>query len=102
MNAITIELSAEDRKRLDRLADAFEAYFGKATREEPVAEKEPTVTLAQIQQKVVLLCADTNGEKKAKARAIVTAYSPTVSGLSDFPDKWDEIWDKLTALEKEE
>lgn len=69
--------------------------------EAPVAEDKPTVTLAQIQQKVVQLSAADNGKKKAKVREIVVAYSPTVSGLKDMPEKWSEIWDKLTALEKE-
>lgn len=69
--------------------------------EAPVAEDKPAVTLPQIQQKVVQLCAADKGAKKPKVHAIVTAYSPTVSGLKEMPEKWQEIWDKLTALEKE-
>ena len=69
--------------------------------EAPVAEDKPAVTLPQIQQKVVQLCAANKGAKKPKVHAIVTAYSPTVSGLKEMPEKWSEIWDKLTALEKE-
>ena len=119
MNHITIALCAEDRARLDRLIAALENADTPETEEpdktEPslkeeapeVTEKantkeEPRVSLAQIQQKVVQLCAAKEGKKKAKARAIVTDYSPTVSGLKDFPEKWDEIWDKLIALEQED
>lgn len=65
------------------------------------AEAEPTITLEQIQQKVMALCTADKGKKKAKAREIVTAYSPTISGLVDFPDKWTEIWNQLLALESE-
>lgn len=65
----------------------------------PVEEAKPTVTLAQIQQKVVQLAAADGGAKKAKVRDIVKAYAPQVSELPE--DKWGEIWDKLTALEKE-
>lgn len=67
----------------------------------PVAEDKPTVTLAQIQQKVVQLSAADNGKKKAKVREIIVAYSPTVSGLKDIPETWSSIWESLTALEKE-
>ena len=69
--------------------------------EEPqeIAEPEPakpSVTLEQIQQKVVQLAA---AGKKAEVREIVTAYGSKVSDLKDQPDKWDEVWGKLTALE---
>lgn len=67
----------------------------------PAAEDKPTVTLAQIQQKVVQLSAADNGKKKAKVREIIVAYSPTVSGLKDIPETWSSIWESLTALEKE-
>ena len=66
----------------------------------PAEEVKPTVTLAQIQQKVVQLCAGFNGTKKAAVREIVNAYAKKVSDLPE--DKWVEIWDKLTALESEE
>lgn len=64
--------------------------------EEPA---EPSVTLAQIQQKVVQLCAAFDGTKKADVRAIINEYGAKVSDLKDQPDKWDEVWTKLTALE---
>ena len=137
MNNITLELCAEDRARLDRLAEALEKYPHKCencaksvaegvaafvakevnnqseepdikaqepTKEEPPAtnpadEPEPSVTLEQIQQKVIELAAGNNGAKKAKVREIINAYAQKVS---DLPvDKWEEVWDKLTALESE-
>ena len=65
---------------------------------EPVEPEpaKPSVTLEQIQQKVVKLAA---AGKKAEVREIVTAYGSKVSDLKDQPDKWDEVWGKLTALE---
>ena len=74
------------------------------TKEEPPAtnpadEPEPSVTLEQIQQKVIQLAAGNNGAKKAKVREIINAYAQKVS---DLPvDKWEEVWAKLTALESE-
>ena len=62
------------------------------------AAEEPKVTLEQIQQKVVQLCAADAG-KKAQVRAIITAHAPTVTALKDQPGKWDEVWKQLTALE---
>lgn len=108
MNAITIQLCAEDRARLDRLAAIMERRvvqaetFLEAQEEEtPEPVTEPTVTLAQIQQKVVQLSAANNGKKKAKVRDIITAYSPTVSGLTDVPEAWPSIWESLLTLESE-
>lgn len=73
--------------------------------EEPptAAEKEPTptVTLEQIQQKVVQLCAVDAGKKKAMVREIINLYGTKVSDLKERPDKWDEVMGLLTALEKE-
>lgn len=156
-NTITIELCAEDRARLDRLAAALEgkacdkcvasaltwseqqrgqeAPAQEATEAEspaentteatgateaaappvtqpeeetataaedaPVEATEPTVTLGQIQQKVVQLAAGFNGSKKAAVRAIINNYGAKVSDLKDHPDKWAEVWGKLTALESE-
>lgn len=57
---------------------------------------KPSVTLEQIQQKVVKLAA---AGKKAEVREIVTTYGAKVSDLKDQPDKWGEVWGKLTALE---
>lgn len=59
---------------------------------------EPTVTIEQIQQKVVQLAA-AGADKKAKVREIISAYGTKVSDLKDKPEKWDEVWQKLTALE---
>ena len=75
----------------------------KPTEAEDVAVEpvKPTVTLAQIQQKVVQLAAGNGGAKKAKVREIINAYGTKVSDLKDQPDKWTEVWDKLTALESE-
>lgn len=146
MNTITIELSAEDRARLDKLTAALEqAGMGctckcktedKPAAPEPKAKKskpekaaetptevadEPTpitdipaeekpaetttaattVTLEQIQQKVVQLAAGNGGAKKAQVREIISAYGAKVSDLKEQPDKWDEVWAKLTALESE-
>jgi hypothetical protein len=65
----------------------------------PAEETKPTVTLEQIQQKVIQLAAGFNGTKKAKVREIINAYAKKVTDLPE--DKWDEVMDKLTALEKE-
>lgn len=76
----------------------------KPTAEEsaPTAEVvEPTVTLEQIQQKVLMLAAANGGAKKAAVRGIINAYGAKVSDLKDQPDKWAEVWGKLTALESE-
>lgn len=66
------------------------------------AKAEPTVTLAQIQQKVMQLATVNGGAKKAKVRKIISTYGDKVSDLKDQPDKWTEVWGKLTALESEE
>ena len=66
---------------------------------EPLKEETPTVTKAQIQQKVVQLAAGFGGAKKAKVREIVNAYAKKVSDLPE--DKWTEVWNKLIALERE-
>lgn len=152
MNQITIELSAEDRARIDRLTAAIEKRTAqvdalvesgatvyvdntvnttptepqKEAQEAPKAETqesapqttengtdakdapveqpepvkaEPSVTLEQIQQKVVQLAAGNGGAKKAQVREIISAYGTKVSDLKEQPDKWDEVWAKLTALE---
>lgn len=70
-----------------------------ATETSEATAEEPKVTLDQIQQKVVQLCAAEGGAKKAQVRAVITSYAPTVSALEHHPDKWDEVWEKLTALE---
>lgn len=69
--------------------------------ETPAAAEEdkPSITLAQVQQKVVQLSAANKGAKKAAVREIVNAYATKVSDLPE--DKWLEVWGKLTALEQE-
>ena len=159
-NNITIELCAEDRARLDRLAEVIERRIAQVagiiaerdgantpetktqaeagtpettnteteapaespteatgeaealtpTETQPNEEKpeaptetkpQPTVTLEQIQQKVVQLAAGNGGAKKAQVREIISTYGTKVSDLKEQPDKWDEVWNKLTALENE-
>lgn len=73
-------------------------------------EQEPTVTLEQIQQKVIKLAASGAGvkdpalieqakAKKAKVRDIINAHAPKVSELP--PECWSTVWAELTALESE-
>jgi hypothetical protein len=57
------------------------------------------VTREQIQQKVVQLSVAANGAKKAKVREVVNLYAKNVSTIPE--DKFAEVWEKLTALEKE-
>lgn len=70
-------------------------------KETPAEETQPTVTLEQIQQKVVQLCAADGGKKKAQVREIINLYGTKVSDLKERPDKWGEVMGLLTALEKE-
>lgn len=137
---IIIELSAEDRARIDRLTEALQnrvaqveafiacgkqaetegrtetAETAKEATEGPTppatppkeetpenATKEsdvPTVTLAQIQQKVIQLAAGFGGKKKAAVREIVNGYAKKVSDIPE--DKLAEVWGKLSALESED
>lgn len=60
----------------------------------------PAITLEQIQQKVVSICA-ANGAKKADVKAIINKYGTKVSDLKDQQDKWPEVWKALIALESE-
>ena len=55
---------------------------------------EPTVTLEQIQQKVVRLAAE---GKKTEVRDIINRYAKKVSELPK--DKLGEVWQALTELE---
>ena len=64
-------------------------------------EVKPKVTLEQIQQKVLQLATANGGAKKAQTRAVINVYCSKVSDLIDQPEKWDEVWEKLAALEKE-
>lgn len=69
--------------------------------ETPAAAEEdkPSITLAQVQQKVIQLSAANKGAKKNAVREVVNAYAARVTDLPE--DKWLEVWDKLTALEQE-
>lgn len=116
-NNITIELCAEDRARLDRLAEALERrncdkcvstameYVKTATEEkhEPVQEEVSTppveaptrkVDRSELRAKVIELSAK---GLKVQARDIVQAYAPTVASVPE--DKITECFDKLVALE---
>lgn len=68
---------------------------------EPTTEPitAPAVTLEQIQQKVLHLATSNGGAKKAQVRAIIQEYGAKVSDLEGQPDKWGEVWSKLTTLE---
>lgn len=66
----------------------------------PAEKVEPTVTLEQIQQKVVQLAAS-GADKKAKVREVISAYGAKVSDLKEQPEKWDEVWQKLASVESE-
>lgn len=146
MNHITIELCAEDRARLDRIAELLEKQAtvksvctckadvlpeqmsidvdaltptteapqehteaqneptpttAPTEEEKPTEAKKPRVSLEQIQQKVMQLAAANGGAKKAKVRDIISTYGTKVSDLKEQPDKWAEVWQKLTALESE-
>ena len=69
--------------------------------EEPTkAENEPqkpTITKEQIKQKVNQLCA--SSADKMMVREIIFTYARSISDLPE--DKLGEVWDKLTALERE-
>ena len=66
----------------------------------PPTAEEPTVDQNMILQKVIQLCTENEGKKKARVRAIVTAYASLVSEIPD--DKCAEVWAKLLALESED
>lgn len=125
MNHITIELCAEDRRRLDRVIRAMEMVTGIGTTDaaseapgivEPIVDEtdvvseppkaEPTkqqnpspiedVPLEQIQKKVVELAA--NNTKKARVRDIIQMHGKKVSDLKT-PEQRMAVWEKLSALE---
>jgi hypothetical protein len=59
--------------------------------EEP---KKPTVTMAMLTNKAITLSA---AGMKDKVRDVVHQYAKTVTSLP--ADKWDEVYEKLNALE---
>ena len=118
MNRITIELCAEDRARLDRLAAALEgmqpptlhigglnACTALPETPAPVAdapaepeEKKPAVTLDEVRALVQRLVGPGSAKKEA-AKAIVKSYGARVS---DIPaDKYEEAVARLAQLEEE-
>ena len=116
MNTITIELCAEDRTRLDKIIKALEeknfepctatetqAADVQTEEEEPVEQEErktePALNVDLIQQKVISLAAMENCKHKSRVGSIVKAYAAKVSDIPE--DKWTEVWEKLTELEKE-
>ncbi len=111
-NTITFELSAEDRARLDRLAEALEKFIGNPCippQEEPSIEEEAiqltidnvptsepvrTVDRAELRAKVIELSAK---GFKDQTKDIVRAYAQTVTTIPE--DKIAECYEKLIALE---
>ena len=124
-NRITIELCAEDRARLDRLAEAMERKTCDkcvttaidAMKQKPEAPiKEEEVTTAPVEETPTEEVAQTEpvqtvdrGALRAKVielsakgfkeqtKDIVRAYAPTVSSVPE--EKLSECFEKLVALE---
>ena len=98
---------AEPPKNTTEEAETSTPSTTQTEEEKPVVEEptpaeetaEPTVTLEEIQQKVVQLAAANGGAKKAKVREIVNAHAKKVSDLPE--DKWADVWNQLVALESE-
>lgn len=122
-NTITIELCAEDRARLDRLAVALEnkacdkcvtaavEYIKSATapvaapqepKEEPIPveenpappKAEKNISTAELRAKFIALSAK---GLKQQAADVVKAYAPTIPSVPE--DKIAECYEKLVALE---
>ena len=123
-NHITIELCAEDRQRIDELigfagwiVSEMKSNHGlkvvAPAEEHPVdaiaphddpepeavpAEKVYKVTKEDIMAKVQALAAP-NNPKREQAKAIVKSYGAKVSDIPE--DKYAEVMDQLTKLDKE-
>ena len=118
-NRITIELCAEDRARLDKLASIMEAHIAQAeskqpepkeeqaeeeqAEEEQASQEEPTqeelvktVTHAELMAKVIELSAK-DVKLKAQVRDVILVYAPRVKAVPE--DKLAECYKKLVALE---
>lgn len=110
-----VQLSAEDRNRLDNLISALtgaispkvvtfpEAKPEKPAEtpaapepEKPAESTKPSINLDQIRQRVTLLRANGTPEQKEGAKNVVLEYATNITSLPE--DKWPEIWDKLTDL----
>lgn len=119
MSTITIELCAEDRKRLDDILAALtarteptapkaepkpattpeqdiEAAVPFDTKPEPV-KPQPEITLADIRKKVQALAAPSTG-KNAAVKEIINHFAPRVSDIP--PERYAEVMQLLTALEE--
>ncbi len=126
MNTITIELCAEDRKRLDVISDTLELIRlalaeGKVVapvvapekpkeeelpgqmsiddgpaHEEEPITEEPTKTVELADIQKKVVELSAAG-KKAEVRDIITKYASRVSAIP--ADKTAEVWGLLTALE---
>lgn len=118
-----VQLSAEDRNRLDNLINAISGAISQKVEaapepenspepektteapvepvkpsepEKPTESPQPSITLDQIRQRVTLLRANGNPTQKEGAKNVVLEYATNITSLPE--DKWPEIWDKLTAL----
>lgn len=125
MNHIIIELCAEDRARLDKIAESLELLRGpivmgppivapeaptdptpeivtkevEAVVETPAAEPEPVKTSKATHADVMAVLQPMlapGSKKRATARDIVLAYAPKVSAIP--ADKLDEVLARLNVL----
>lgn len=121
MNTITINWSAEDRARIDKLIEhlerlgvpheVIETKPAPIDEIEPEAEKEPTkpelpsVSVVEYNIEVLYDLTDVMAKvqaliqagKKDGVKAIVQEYAPNVSSIP--AEKFGEVMTKLTALE---
>lgn len=102
--AVTVDVSVDvptvPQEATEEKVEELAPQADETGTDEPTAKEVPVVTLEQIQQKVVQLAAMDGGKKKARVREIINTYGTKVSDLKDMPEKWNEVWDKLTALEQ--
>ena len=117
LGTFTVEFNADDRARLDRLAELLGQFVPptlesepvkvKAVKEvepvepetvpEPVEEPEqPTYTAADIQAKVQKLASPACG-KRNEVKALVREYAERVSLIPE--DKYNEVMQRLTEIE---
>lgn len=130
---IKFELCAEDRARLDRIAEGLEnlkpsPLAGEAA--DVMAQLANTIKVAEgsadtapapelpdpadtaapfaavlvvtqelVRQKAIELSAANGGKLKARVRAVVNTYSPSITELPEAA--LSEVWARLVALEKE-
>lgn len=85
-----VEYATQDEAAEAKLEEIPEPYSEPCPFEAPA----PTVTVSDVQQKVVALSA---AGKKAEVRDIIHAYAVKVSGIPE--DKLAEVMGKLNALE---